>query len=163
MKFTFLCLDIHGTVQEAAEDRSDVSDMLHLVMRENQDIIQVNEDKLAQHIPEQVIDQGLEDRWGVCQTKGHHQIFMMSSWCYEGRLPLLSLPDANQMICIPQVELGEHCCPLEQFKGSGKKWEGVAVLNCNVIKTAIVYTGPQRLVLLIHKKTLHQQVKKKDG
>ena len=107
MKFTFLCLHIQGTVQEAAEDRSDVSNMLLLVTRKNQDIIQVDEDKLVQHIPEQVVDQSLEDSVG--QTKGHHQIFIMSCWCVEGRLPLISLPDADQMISFPQVELGEHC------------------------------------------------------
>ena len=55
------------------------------------------------------------------------------------------------MISIPQVKLGEHCCPLEQFKGGGEEWEGVAVLNCDIIKSTIVYTGPQRLVPLIHK------------
>ena len=71
MKCTFLCLDIQGTVQEDAEDRSDVSNMLLLVTRKNQDIIQVDEDKLVQHIPEQVVDQSLEDSWGVGQTKGH--------------------------------------------------------------------------------------------
>ena len=71
-KLTFLCLDIKGIVQEAAEDRSDVGDMLLLVPRKNQDIIQVNKDKLVQNLPEQVVDQCLEDSRSVGQAKGHY-------------------------------------------------------------------------------------------
>ena len=129
MKFTLIHLDTQGIVQEAAEDRSDVGDMPLLVPRKDQNIIQVNKDKLVQHLPEQVVDQHLEDSQSVGQAKGHYLVFVVSCWGVEGRLPLISLPDADQMLSIPQVQLGEHHCPLEQFKGGGEEWEGVAVLT----------------------------------
>ena len=44
----------------------------------------------------------------------------MSLWCVEGRLPLFSLSDTDQVVGIPQDEFGADRCPLEQLKGGGE-------------------------------------------
>lgn len=43
------------------------------------------------------------------------------------------------MVGIPDVELGENNGPLEKFKGCGKDWEGVTIINCDIIQSMIVY------------------------
>lgn len=40
--------------------------------RKDQDVIEVNKDKFIQHVPYGVVDQGLEDGWGIGQTEEHH-------------------------------------------------------------------------------------------
>ena len=67
-----------------------------------------------------VIDECLEDCRGVGQTEGHHQVLVMTCRGVEGRLPLVSVSVANQMVSIPKVELGEHRCPLEHLEGRGE-------------------------------------------
>ena len=37
------------------------------------------------------------------------------------------------MVGTPQADLGEYISPLEQFKGSGKKREGVVILHCDIV------------------------------
>ena len=44
----------------------------------------------------------------------------MPRWGVEGRLPLVSLSDTDQVVGVPQVEFGEDRCPLEQLKGGGE-------------------------------------------
>ena len=72
----------------------------------------------------------------------------MSLWCVEGRLPLFSLSDTDQVVGIPQVEFGEDRCPLELLKGGGELRKGIAVLHRNVVQTSIIDAGSQGLVLL---------------
>ena len=45
---------------------------------ENQNFINVNENKAVNHVPEDIINQGLEHGWGICQTELHDKVFKMS-------------------------------------------------------------------------------------
>ena len=63
----------------------------------------------------------------------------MPSRCFKGCLPLTPPTDVDQMLRIPQVEVGEYSCPLEQLKRNGKKHEGVEILHSDIVKSPIVY------------------------
>ena len=81
--------------------------VLYRVTGENQDVIQVHEHKPVEHVPKDIINQSLENCRGICESEGHHQIFEVSKGGVERRLPLISLLDADEVISISQVELGE--------------------------------------------------------
>ena len=57
----------------------------------------------------------------------------MSTRGVKWRLPLISFPNAHQMIGVTQVQLGEELSFLECGEGGGDEWDGVAVLDGNVI------------------------------
>jgi hypothetical protein len=69
----------------------------------DKDVVEVDEHELVQHIPENVIDQGLEHSRSIGQTKRHHQVFIVSASSVEGCLPLVTFPYPYQVVGIPQV------------------------------------------------------------
>ena len=75
------------------------------------------EDKPIKHVPEHIVDQGLEDCRGIGEAKGHHQVFVMPSGSVECSLPLIPLSDADEVVSIAKVKLGEDGGSLEQLEG----------------------------------------------
>lgn len=64
-----------------------------LTIRENKDVIQLNDNKLVQHVPQDVIYEMLSC-WGIEQAKWHDQIIEVAIPGTEDHLsPSLSLPD----------------------------------------------------------------------
>ena len=61
MELTLLGLNKQGVLKEGPEHRLDVVDMFLPGLGKDTDVIQVDEDKLVEHVPEEVVDQGLED------------------------------------------------------------------------------------------------------
>lgn len=55
-------------------------------------------------------------RPGSEQAKRHYQIFVVPNGCIKGRLPLISLPYAHQVISIAEVQFGEDGGSLQVFK-----------------------------------------------
>ena len=68
----------------------------------------------------------------------------------ESRLPFVSLPDTDQVICIAQVEFGKHRGMHKGFKCGTKEWKRVFIFNRDVIDESVVDTWPQTAVLLRH-------------
>lgn len=90
--------------------------MLIFGVGEDQDIDQVDKNILVEHVSEHVINQGLEHGWGVGEGESRHQIFIMSCGSVEGCLPLIPLPDLDQMVGVAKIHLGENSRNLEQLK-----------------------------------------------
>ncbi len=59
--------------------------------------------------------------------------------------------DVDQMISNAEVKLTEYCRPLK-FKGGGYEWQGIMVLNGDVVEASVVTAGSEGLILLINKK-----------
>ncbi len=69
----------------------------------NKDVVQVDEDMFVEHVTEHVIDEGLEDGRGISEAKGHDKVFVMPGGHVEGRLPLVPLSDADQVVGVAEV------------------------------------------------------------
>ena len=89
------------------------------------------------------------DRFG--ETERHHEVLIMPRRCVEGRLPLISFPDLDQMISVAEIQLGEDGGPLQQLKSRGDEWEGILVLDRDLVQTPVIDTRTQGLVLLFYK------------
>ena len=74
-------------------------------------------------VTEDVVDQGLEDGGRVCKSKRHHTVLIVSSGGVEDRLPLISLRYVDQVVGVPQIQLGEVACLLECGEGRGDEPE----------------------------------------
>lgn len=55
--------------------------MVIVTLENIEDVIQVEKEKLIEHVSEHDINQGLEDRGATGQTKGHYQNLMMPCRC----------------------------------------------------------------------------------
>lgn len=79
-------------------------------------IIQIYKHKAVQEIPQYVINQSLEYRRCIGGSEGHYQILKMSQRGVKDHLPLITLPDSDQMICVPEIQFSEDSGAMEWFK-----------------------------------------------
>lgn len=68
----------------------------------------------------------------------------------ERRFQLVPLPNANKVIGVSKVQLGENCRPLEKRKGRGHEGQWVSVLYRDVVQARVVDAWSEGLVLLLH-------------
>lgn len=71
-------------------------------MGENQDDVQIHNDKAVQEVLEYVIDQDLEYSLGVSDSEQHPQVFKV-------------------MVRVPQVQFSEDCCTMQRLKAELKR------------------------------------------
>lgn len=53
-------------------------------------------------------------------------------------LPFVSLPDADKVVSVAEVEFGENSGPLKQLKHTGDEKKGVLVHNSDVVKSPVI-------------------------
>ncbi len=138
MELTFFCFYIQGVLQEALEDGLDMMNVLFFGPGEDEYIIKINKDISVEHVSEHIIYQCLEDGRGIGEAERHYEVFVVSGWGVECRLPLISFSDADEVTGVASVKFGENGGPLEQFKGSGDEWQWVTVLDSDIIKSSVV-------------------------
>ena len=116
-----------GCPPEALEDMTELFDMLLQVLREYEDIIQVDEYVVVDHIVKDIVYESLENRGCMHEPEWHHAVLIVSTWGIEHYRPLITLPylDTEQVVGIAEVQLG---CPLQGGEGGADEWERIAVL-----------------------------------
>ena len=82
----------------------------------HKDIIKVYKYESVQHVPENVIYQGLEHSRSVSQSERHHQVFVVPTSHVKDGLSLIPFPDPYQMVGVLDAKLGEDGSPLKRFK-----------------------------------------------
>ena len=65
------------------------------------DVIAVDNDKLVQHVAENIINQSLEHSRGVGKAKGHDQVLVVADGRVEGSLQLVPFPYPHQVVGVP--------------------------------------------------------------
>ena len=60
---------------------------------------------------------GLEHRGGIAEPKLHAQVLVMPQLGVKSRLPLVPLPNPDQVLSVLEVELGEDVSSLQEFEG----------------------------------------------
>ena len=74
VEHAFLSLHIQPVLQQAVEYLTDVASMFLGGPGEHQDVVEVDDNKGVQEIPQHVIDQGLENSWDVSQPERHDEV-----------------------------------------------------------------------------------------
>jgi hypothetical protein len=111
MECAFVRFDIQLVLQKTLEDLPITADMFLWRVGKHEDIIKVDEYEPVQHVPENVVYQGLEHSRSVGQSKRYHQVFVVPANCVKVGLPLIPLPDLYHMVGVPGVQLGEDGSP----------------------------------------------------
>ena len=66
---------------------------------------------MINYVTQNIIHQGLENSWGMSQSKGHHLVFIASRGGVKSCFPLITLSDAYKMISIAKIELRKNGGP----------------------------------------------------
>ena len=88
------------TLQEALENPLEMVNVFILGSGEDQDVIEVDKNKLVNHVSEYVVNKGLEDGRSIGEAKRHHQVLVVASGGVERCLPSVSLSNPDQVIGI---------------------------------------------------------------
>ena len=115
-ELAFLGLDEQPVLEEVLEDLADVTLVRPSILGENQDVIQINKYELVDHVPLDVVHQGLEDSRRVREPEQHDEVLPVPRWRVKGCLSLVALLYPHQVIGIPEVQLGEDGRPLQVVK-----------------------------------------------
>lgn len=74
----------------------------------------------------------------------------MTRRCAERRLPLIPLPDEDEIGCTSQIQFGEEPGPAELFDGRRHAQEGLPKLLGDVIESSVINARAQSSILLGH-------------
>lgn len=107
MKLTLLCLGVKLMFNEALQNGSDMANVILKGVGVNEDIVDIHNDPLIEHVTEYVIDESFEGRRTIDQPERHYQIFIVACYRGKGSLPLISFTDSYQVVCTAQVEFCE--------------------------------------------------------
>ena len=141
MEVTFFSLDKEFVLQQSLEYLTDMVLVGLEVWGEDENIIQIHKQDTSQHIPEYVIYESLKDSRGVSETEWHYQVLKVTEGCVESCFPLIPLPNANKVVCAPQVQLGINLLPMERGKSRVNQWQRISVLDSNLVQSSEIYTG----------------------
>ena len=125
--------------------------MLRRSPREDQDVVEVDHDGDIEEIPQHVVDQGLENSWGVSQPERHDEVLKVTQVSIKPRLPFVPLSNTNQMVRVAQVELSEDGGVGEWLECGTEQREGIPIPDCDSVELPVIDARPQAAVLLRHK------------
>ena len=139
---TLLKLDVETVFEETFEDLTHVLNVLFKGIRENQDIIEVDNAELINEFAEDVIDIRLEGAGCAVETKRHDQVFKLSVAGSESGFVFFAEGDPDEIECISKIQLGEELFTLQMIKELRNQGQGIMVLDGDTIKRTIIDTQP---------------------
>ncbi len=127
--------------------------MVSQVLGVDEYIIDVDDDEGVEELPGHLVHEFLEDGVGVGKAIWHNEEIIVTSRSDEGRLPLIAFPDTNEAIRTTQNQLRKHTCSTEFLKSGRDQGKWIREFHHLVVQSAVVNTGLQAPVLLIHEET----------
>ncbi len=146
MELALLQTEVQMVLAEPLKDLLNVVAMVSQVPGVDENIIDVDNHEVVEELPEHLVHEFLEDGWGV----RNNEIFIVAGRGNEGRLPFIAFPDSNEVICAPQVQLGEDACPTEFLESGRDQGNWIGKLDCLGVQSSVINTRPQAPVLLTH-------------
>src|SRR3954471_1531667 len=115
-KFTFGELRIELILSELVEHQSQMFGMILLILGEDQNIIEIDQDKFVDVGVEDEIHQASECWRSIDKAERHDSIFIRTKACSKCCLGNIFFTNANLMITHTKVKLGEHLSTFELLK-----------------------------------------------
>ena len=150
-ELTLLCHDEQAVLQEALEHLADMNLVRLSILGENENVVQINKNKLVYHISQDIVHQGLEDGWRVREAERHDEVLPGPRRCVEGRLPFVTFLNPHKVLGIPEVQLGKDRRSLQEVKRSVHQRQRVAVAHRHAVDSPVIDAGHQGAVLLPYK------------
>ena len=106
MELTLIRTSIKSVFPKASEDFPDMLPVLGGIIRIDEDVIKVDDNRNVNHVGKDVVHKTLESGRSVSETERHNQPFKRPVASPECGLPFVSVGDADKMIGMPEVDFG---------------------------------------------------------
>ena len=128
MKFAFVCTGEKAVSTESMEYFPDVSFVLGKVIGIDQYVVQIDNDINVYHFGKDVVHEPLKRCGSVSKAFQHYQPLKRSVTSPEGGLPFVSCCNANQMVCVPEVDFSVDSCFSWGVKQIGNEEKQITIL-----------------------------------
>jgi hypothetical protein len=134
---------------ERVKDEVDMTKMLRPSRVVDVNIIEENENKVAEELAEDVTHESLERGGSVRQTEQHHQELVVPLVRPECRLLHIADVRTHLMISRTEVQLGKEPCTMKLIQELFHYRDGKLVLDDHGIESPIVHAEPPGAVGLV--------------
>jgi len=124
-----------------AETGQNLFDMSHMFLesiRENEDVIQVDDAEDIEEITEAVVSISLKGCGSVGETEGHDEIFEVTITSTEGGLVFIAVCNPELVICVGHIQARKSISAFEAIEELRNEWEGVTVLDGDIVELSII-------------------------
>jgi len=127
--------------------------MLFGILGVDQNVIQIDYHPHIQHVHKNAIDKALERSWSIGKSERHNKPFIGAIASAEGSFPFITWSDADQMVCMLEIDLGIDGRAARRIKGvRGEwKWKWITIFFGDFIETTEVHTKTEQSILLLDK------------
>ena len=94
------------------EHSANVIFVVLFVVAEDEDVVQIYNNKDIGHVADDVVHEMLKGGWGVGHTKGHYEVFDQPVSRTKGCFPFVSWGYPNVVVARSDIYLGEDLCGL---------------------------------------------------
>jgi len=105
-----------------------------------------------QHVCKNAIDEALERSWSIGKSKRHNKPFIGAIASVEGSFPFITQSDADQMVCMLEIDLGIDGRMAGRIKEVGDEQKWITIFYGDFIETVEVHTKTERSILFLDKK-----------
>jgi hypothetical protein len=106
VELTFVRPDVQAVLLESAKDFFYVLPVRGEVVGEDEDVVQIDNDTVVEEILKYVVHETLESGRGIGKFKRHYQPLKRAVSGSEGGFPLIAFGDLDQVVCVPEIDLG---------------------------------------------------------
>ncbi len=97
-------------------------DMFLIGLGVNQNVVDVDDYPLVQHISEDIVNKCLEHGRTVGEPERHNEIFIVPRSGGKGSFSLVSLTNADEVVGTTKVQFSEISSSSELFEGCRDEW-----------------------------------------
>ena len=152
MKFTFVRASVKSVGAETPEDFADMGAVFVGVVGVDEDVVEVNYHADIDEIGEYVVHEPLESSGGVRETERHDAPFEGAISCAEGGFPFVSGCDADQMIRVPEINLGIDTGLPRRIEEIGYQRKRIPILPSDFVESSIIDAESERTVFFLDEK-----------
>ncbi|CAJ0965231.1 unnamed protein product [Ranitomeya imitator] len=95
------------------------------IIGKNQNIVQIYNQEFIKISPEDIMHEGLKNRWSIRESEWHHKLFKMAFGRIKRSFPFITLLNTNKIICPPKINLRKPTSSLNPSKQIGKQSYGI--------------------------------------
>src|SRR5277367_470544 len=115
-----------------------MSHMLLESIREDKDIIKINNTKDIEEFTKTIVSISLKRCRGVSQTKGHDKVFEVTIASTEGGFVFIAFCDPQLIVRICHIEARKVFSAFETIEELRDERESVTILDCDIIELAVI-------------------------
>ena len=125
--------------------------MLFWILGVDQNIIQIDYHTHIQQVCKNAVNEALECSWSIGKSKRHNKPFIGAITGVEGSFPFIPWSNADQMVCMMEVDFGIYGHVTGGIQEVGDEQKGITIFFGELIEAAKVHTETERSILLLDK------------